>query len=92
MIVGSSRKTKESECLCCYKKLNGACSVGSNAKPRPGNISICIYCGHIMAYGKELRLRELTDKEMYDVAGMKEIIQIQKARKYLEHESINNRQ
>jgi len=45
--------------------------------PRPGNITICFYCGHIMAFAKDMSLRSLTDAEIHDVAGNPLIIEIQ---------------
>jgi hypothetical protein len=67
-------------CLNCGKVLDAAMGVGHGRKPRPGCITICIGCGHIQAYGSGMKLRELTDEEMIDVAGNETILAIQKAR------------
>jgi hypothetical protein len=53
------------------------------ARPRPGNISVCIDCGHIMAFADDLTLRNLTDAEMIEIAGDKRILALQRARKML---------
>ena len=80
MKVGPSRKIKKSDCLSCGKTLDAAKGVDGAVRPTPGSISICLYCGHIAAYAKNLALRELTDKEIIEVAGNPAIIAIQKAR------------
>jgi hypothetical protein len=49
------------------------------AKPRPGDVTICIECGHIMAFDGDLGMRPLTDAEMIAVAGDRNIIMAQRA-------------
>jgi hypothetical protein len=62
----------ESACLNCGKGLD-ASSVHSIEQPSrgpgDGDITICIYCRHVMAYRADLSLRPLTDAEIVDVAG-----------------------
>jgi hypothetical protein len=59
-----------------------ACSeAAGNSTPGPGDITLCIYCGHIMAFADDLTLRELTNEEIYEVAGDERILKIQRARK-----------
>jgi len=48
--------------------------------PEPGSITICIECGHIMAFAGDLTFRQLTDDEMKQVAGDPRIIAAQTAR------------
>ena len=52
-------------------------------KPQSGDVTICLYCGHIMAFGKALELRSLTDEEMLEVAGDRRIVLLQKLRKHV---------
>jgi hypothetical protein len=33
--------------------------------PKPGDISICLYCGHLMAFDEALKFRELSSEEMH---------------------------
>ena len=47
---------------------------------KPGDISVCLYCGHLAAMGWDQRLRPLTDDEMHKVAGDKRLLVVQKAR------------
>jgi hypothetical protein len=71
----------ENACLSCGQRLNRATKVEGNAAvPEPGNITICLHCGHLMAFADDLTLRELNDKEAHDVAGDPEILQFQRIR------------
>jgi hypothetical protein len=50
-----------------------------NDIPVEGDITICIKCQHIMAFDKKLRVRPLTDQEVIDIAGDRDILRYQKA-------------
>jgi hypothetical protein len=63
--------------------LDGCMAVEADGGPSPGDFTVCIYCGHIMAFADDLTLRELTGDEMHAIAGDPRIIRIQKARKAL---------
>jgi hypothetical protein len=75
-----SERIRKSLCTGCGRALNGAANVGGDEAPRPGDATVCMYCGHVMAFDSRMRLRNLTDKEMIEVAGDKRIITIQRAR------------
>ena len=72
-----------SKCSDCGSENDSASSVDGDNAPKQGSITVCLWCGHIMAFGKNLKLRELTKKEAYALAGDKRILMIQKARKDL---------
>jgi hypothetical protein len=42
---------------------------GDMRGPRGGDITVCLRCRHVMAYNDDLSLRDLTDKEVVDIAG-----------------------
>ena len=47
-----------SECDACGARNDGAsCVSGGDNRPLEGDVSVCIYCGHISVYGEDLRLR-----------------------------------
>jgi hypothetical protein len=48
--------------------------------PKPGSITVCIKCGHVMAFGENLEMVPLNDEQMEWVAGNPLILRIQKAR------------
>jgi hypothetical protein len=76
-----SVRTPPSHCLDCHELIDAASSLFSKKKkPRPGDFTVCIECGHIMAFAGDLTLRELTSAEMHDVAGNRKILLIQEAR------------
>lgn len=68
-IVGPSVRVPMSECLGCGKRMDGATGVDHRSRPKPGHITICIGCGHLMAFAEDMRLRNLTDAEMYEDCG-----------------------
>lgn len=80
-IIGPSVRVPMSECLGCGKRMDGATGVDHRSRPKPGHITICIGCGHLMAFADDMRLRNLTDAEMYEIAGDPRLIAVQRARK-----------
>lgn len=48
--------------------------------PHPGAVTVCIVCGHIMAFDEDLQLRDLTKDEELQVAGNPALMIIQRAR------------
>ena len=60
---------KCSDCLSCGKHLDACSGVETGGRtPSPGDITICLYCGHLMAFSDTLGLRDLTDAEIHDTA------------------------
>ena len=81
MEVGSEMtRTPDCACVNCGRVVDAATSVGSEASPDPGDVTICLYCGHLMAFTDALTLRDLNDQEIIECAGDPRIIAIQKAR------------
>lgn len=79
--VGPSVRVPMSACLGCGKRMDGATGVDHANAPEPGHFTICIGCGHLMAFDGDMRLRSLTDEEMYAIAGDPRVIDVQRARK-----------
>jgi hypothetical protein len=73
-------------CLACGNVLDAADNLTGKRKPKSGDISVCIDCGHIMAFGEDLSFRPLTDAEMIEIAGHPTIVGIQKARAAVQRE------
>ena len=74
-------KVPASVCLNCGKRLNAAATMEDmNARPDPGDMTVCFYCGHLMAFADDLSMRELTDEEILDAGGNETILEIQKMR------------
>jgi hypothetical protein len=76
-----SVNTPECKCLACGYQFDCATAPDDEvARPKDGDISICLKCGHLAAFNDDMTLRPLTDAEMLDVAGDKEILRMQAAR------------
>lgn len=81
MKVGPKISVPKSNCLNCRRELDAATNIdGKAVGVPPGSFTICVYCGHLMVYGDDSRLRELTDAEMIEVAGDPRLLAIQWAR------------
>jgi hypothetical protein len=57
-------------CVECGLLFNAASPTGPDRhkgfrqpKPRPGNVSLCLNCGHLALYGDDMKLREPTAEE-----------------------------
>jgi len=86
MKMGEAIKIKASDCLNCHKSVDGISQVGTNPDsegPKPGDVTICIYCGHLMSFEDDRSLRNLNDEEIVAVAGDKRILVMQLARAML---------
>lgn len=82
MRVGPDHCVPVSLCLDCGVELDMAASVGEDdtPSPSPDDFTVCIRCGHLMAYDQNLCLRNLTDEEIHIVAGDERVLAIQRAR------------
>jgi hypothetical protein len=78
----TSTKTPVCACLSCGKVFDMATDMTSDDAPSSsGDVTICLYCGHLMAFNDDLTVRELTPQEMHAVAGDPRVLAIQRARK-----------
>jgi len=57
--------------------MDRASMLNGDDQPSPGDVTLCIGCGHIMAFADDLSFRELTDQEIVAVAGDQRIVQAQ---------------
>jgi hypothetical protein len=70
-------RTPPQTCLNCGEKVDSASDTtpAYTRPPQPGDIALCFYCGHVMAYlDAKGRFRPLTDQEMVEVAGDPDIV------------------
>lgn len=67
----------QSRCPSCGKKLDACEMLNGDNKPDPGDVSVC-FCGHVMIFGEDLKLREPNDREIYDIAGDPALLQAQR--------------
>lgn len=80
MRVGDAHRVKRAACINCGTELDGATSVKEDGEfdngPKDGDITVCIYCSHIMAFGKKGKFRELTDAEQLAIAGDPKVVAV----------------
>lgn len=75
-------------CVNCGWSLQGVALINARnitAKPDDGDITVCLYCGHIMCFAictdGHVMLRDPNDREIVDIAGRPDILAFQKVRK-----------
>lgn len=83
MTDNSTVLTPESKCLDCGYKFDAATSAYGDRKPKAGDITMCINCGHLMAFREDFGVRPLTDAEIIDIAGDRRIVDAQRVRKFV---------
>ena len=75
--------TPECKCTACGAAIDRATHVG-DVDPDPGDVAVCLECGHVMVFADDLTARDPTDDEMVEIAGDRDVLAVQKAR----HESM----
>ena len=73
-----SHEVPVNHCVACGTELDRATSVCSDISPAPGDCTICITCGNLMAFTEALTLRPLTEAErklISQTAGYRELIE-----------------
>jgi len=51
-------------CTACGQRLDMASGVDGDARPTPGDLSVCIHCANVMTFTNNLLLRTLTTHEL----------------------------
>ena len=73
-------RTTCSRCTGCGASLDAA--TASRATPRAGDVTVCFYCGHVLAFADDLSLRPLTAAERHELRrspAWAEIVRLQRA-------------
>lgn len=93
MKIGGAQRLKEDHCTNCGHDVD-ACSAisetGETVGPSEGDVTICINCGHVMAFNKKRELRELTGMEIVAIAGDERILAIQHVLGYVRKNRVTN--
>ena len=74
-------------CLSCGEMMDGATAVGEEGEivPKPGDFTVCMYCGHLMVFDDQLAFRNPSDAEIIELAGDERVVAIGKARKTVQN-------
>lgn len=69
-------RTKLSKCTSCGEAMDSAMNAqfGINNVPSSGDVTVCMYCSHIMIYDDNLILRDPSNDELIDIAANKDIL------------------
>lgn len=65
--MSGALRLKPSLCISCGKTLDAASCLEDGSRPKPGDITVCFYCGQVMAFDNDLGLRHLTEPESKEV-------------------------
>jgi ribosomal protein S27AE len=80
---GITRMAKQA-CLRCGYTADAAGEVDGDAvQPTVGDLTFCLHCGHVMAFGAGMRFRELTDIEKAEVADDPHMQELERRRRYV---------
>lgn len=70
-------------CTKCRAILSAAISPKSDEVAKPGDLSMCLYCGHLMVFGENRKVRDLSlveiEKLRSDEKMMREIVRMRTA-------------
>jgi len=78
-------RLKPSACTACGHPCNAATDIFATAKPSAGDFSVCLACGHVMAFGADLRLRDLSPAERQEAAAHPQLRQMLAAHRRVRH-------
>jgi len=78
--LGKSQRTKPMRCPNCGTVNDSAASVNvEKASVKPGDVSICIKCGHLAVFTERLKLRDPNDDEIKNMAGDPRLVRVMEA-------------
>lgn len=82
----TTRTPEDNCCTKCGKRVDAATDPDQFSRnvPSEGDVSICLYCGNIMVYGKRRMLRSATAAEMVLFLSDDRILRLLKAREETE--------
>lgn len=70
-----STATPRQTCPRCQYSFDRAAGAFTDRNPKPGDITLCLRCGHAMVFREDFTIRSITEQE-YDDLGMEEKAEI----------------
>lgn len=61
-------------CLKCHAPMTASTSVDGTSAPEPGDVTVCLYCGHLMEFGADLKLIEPSDETIVSFVGNPDLL------------------
>lgn len=74
MAEPSQHQINGGACLKCGAPMTGATNVTGATGPAPGDVTVCLYCGHLMEFAADLKLIEPSEATIKEVAGHPELL------------------
>lgn len=71
-MTDDSTRTPATLCWHCDRMLDAATEVAGSARPTPGAVSLCLYCGAVAFFGDDMVLRSPTEEELDDLVKERE--------------------
>jgi len=65
--MADMHRIPEIKCLVCDTRLNHAADLKDCIPPNPGDLTICLYCHHLMTFQDDLTLRNATQEELKEL-------------------------
>ena len=56
-----------SPCTNCGKLVDSATALDGDHTPKPGDVTICLYCHHLMVFADDMTVRNPTDDEVREM-------------------------
>ena len=82
MVIGQLKNT-EARCPSCDKKVDGYKSVDHEEQPKPGDVTICVYCRSVLSFTEDMGLAMASAEDM-QACGLLEISRGQQQAKMLQ--------
>jgi hypothetical protein len=73
----------DAKCSACGYKMDRSTAAFGEAQPNEGDLSMCLNCGHVSIFDKQLRLRQPTPGEKAIIDADPRLIHAQLARSYV---------
>jgi hypothetical protein len=72
--LGESNIVPRATCFNCGKPLDRAAGLDTDNQPGPGDVTICLDCGHLMIFDDQLALRQLSPEEQIALASNEDVL------------------
>lgn len=66
------KRVPSAPCPTCGKKLDAATCMSSDAQPRPGDYTVCLYCANVLRFRDGMKLAVLSLEDAEDLARDRE--------------------
>lgn len=76
----NSEIPKQSCSFCGYVADTAANPFSGVKRPKPGDLIVCMNCGHLTAFGPDMKQRPLTPEEEHYIAGDPRLLALQEVR------------